>query len=1386
MDARIDQYGKVCAFLLKDNLTRIKMKHKFLLLAALMLAATILFAQSADSQTKPSVNSSHECKYRKGELIVKFSDASGVSIRRNAKGRFTSAQVSQVDAVLQDSLGVFEVEDLMPLTGARVYPRKVRQANGKLRGDRDMSRLCLVYYDTTKVENVDMAIAALEKLDAVEYVEPNYLIYPTDMPESYSMPFTSAHKSIAKTNEEEADTTDYEAIYTQEPLYSQQWGPAAVNLPWLWKQPIIHKKRPVIAIIDSGVELDHPDLRDNIWNNEAEVNGVGGQDDDNNGFFDDLHGYDFVYKTGVITDRLSHGTFCAGIAAAKGDNGLGITGANPNALIMPLVVLDKSNFGTWAWTVQAIDYAVANGADILSMSLGGNCYSQALEEALWKAFIAGKYLVSSAANDNKDIYDYDPLCVRYHSFPAAFKFVLGVEASTPEGSKAGFSNFDSDGPIFSEYDQDGPTFFGDYYNYELRAPGTNIISTHLNGTYQSGAGTSFSTPLIAGGLSRLLQCRDYSSQENLAGLLIQTSDSVTHNVDFKAAYEFDELAVDPALVVTHYTIVDTIAGGNGDGLINPGEIIEIYPTIKCIYGQANGIRVSINRGLNVDTTTLTILKNDAKVGMNLSPGATIRCLEPIIVKVAERCGDGYTIQLYPTIEVDSTETINMASCYAHRLILEVDDKDILRGLLSTEKTIGPDKKHIIDGYYALTDSGVLNIKPGTTILMKNVTALAATRGHINAIGKPDSMIVFTMLDGENERISYIRTNHSDTIKYAIFRGFKSGDGSIFRDMILENCIIEDCGTCGGPYYPYLFDNCELYFCNLNNNDMSGGMGNGGNFMNNVQSYYCNIVHNLHSDIDFVNGWAPTAWSVNNTPHFCNIFGNTKRDGTPIYAAFDNNQDIIQLRMTDPSYFGSADITEVRKGIWDIYQNQGLGEFILDNMLISPAPGAHGVVAKVLVDSVEINNNYRSAPPVGVGTHRFDVVYNRPMDVSINPVVSFGVREPYTQHVVANNAQWSSDSTIYSAEISITGRTLTDGVNTVLIKGGRDNDKFAAIEEEGKRFQLLVQAVGSLSTGLAAEPGLGKVTLTWRTDEEDFDDLMGYNIYRWTEDTIRYDGYWNQENSTWIPSGWKFDTIVVNEYLLDKGSTQYVDFAVTPGKVYYYTIQQITSALTTVPMSNPVSVIPLTSIKGDANGSMAVDVADVVTEVAYLTNQNPQPFIFDAADVNSDSIVNILDVVGTINIITHPEPHANALNIPTAYYYLENGILYVESNVVLGGVQFTFDAEPETMDIRVLEALHGSENVGVWTAENNYMFMAYSMSGKTIGVGKTALLQIGNAELTSIVLSDSQGHNVVASPLVGQGLNGETVHPGINKVIENNSVYIIYGEHKYNILGIEVK
>ncbi|MBR2301804.1 MAG: hypothetical protein IKA41_07650, partial [Bacteroidaceae bacterium] len=427
------------------------------------------------------------------------------------------------------------------------------------------------------------------------------------------------------------------------------------------------------------------------------------------------------------------------------------------------------------------------------------------------------------------------------------------------------------------------------------------------------------------------------------------------------------------------------------------------------------------------------------------------------------------------------------------------------------------------------------------------------------------------------------------------------------------------------------------------------------------------------------------------------------------------------------YFGTADAKKAQLGVFDVnhpYYTQGNVAVNLNAIPQKPWAEAHGIVWKVVVNDYDAQDQFELLPPLGVGKHKFEVYFNRPMDVSVAPTIAMGVRQPYTQTAIAEDGAWSADSLVYTAYLTLDAKNATDGLNRIYVADARDNENFD-IPIENMRFNVQVAVAGSMATGLMVEPGLGKANLTWETDEEDFEDLLGYNIYRYST---------NEE-------GICSDTTIVNSQVLESTEQSFTDYDVVPGTTYYYYIKQITTALSSYSISNVVACTPLTAQKGDANGSMAVDVADVVTEVAWLTNQNPQPFIFEAADVNSDNEVNILDVVGTVNIITKPEQAAIAAVNSTATYTIENGVLYVESPVALGGVQLRIAAERGT-EFTALEGIANFEQMGDWQNDNEYLFLAFSMTGESIASGKQAILKVGDARISDVVLSDVRGSNVL--------------------------------------------
>lgn len=218
----------------------------------------------------------------------------------------------------------------------------------------------------------------------------------------------------------------------------------------------------VIAVIDSGIDFTHPDLMNNQWTNPLpSADG-------------DLHGWDFVADSSEIKDEQGHGTAVAGIIAAEGNNGLGITGVMWRAGLMSLRVLDNTGTGDVANAVEAIDYAVAHGAQVINLSWGTTGESIALKEAIERAIKRDVVVVCSVGNSGQDL-DVTPY------YPASFglKDLIAVGASDNRDQLASWSNWGR-------------------RKVTVAAPGTNILTTQRGGSYWTVTGTSAAAPLVSG------------------------------------------------------------------------------------------------------------------------------------------------------------------------------------------------------------------------------------------------------------------------------------------------------------------------------------------------------------------------------------------------------------------------------------------------------------------------------------------------------------------------------------------------------------------------------------------------------------------------------------------------------------------------------------------------------------------------------------------------------------------------------------------------------------------------------------------------------------------------------------------------------------------------
>lgn len=1363
-----------------------------------------------------------------GELLVKFADGTPLNITNDRDGNFQQTGIKAVDELLASlnsskSLKVLSCERLLPNENPERTLRTTPCYNGADVVERDLSRLCLIRISTPsldKGENPEDFVSTYElieklnELEDVEFAEPNYIAFALGFEqEDNTLLPPPTHSSItpSEPNNEGDKSGGYHntTAYQMSPYYIHQWGIQATNINELWNaDQNNNSERPVIAILDTGVDIEHTDLKDNIWTNPGET--PDNNDNDNNGFNDDIHGWDFVNQTNEIHDFNMHGTHCAGIAAAVGDNYKGIVGANPMAYIMPVTVLQSNGQGSISTLIQGINYAKNNGADVISMSLGTYAYSIALEQALAQAY-QNCVLVGAAGNDGAEI---DKRCNKFSPgpmFPAAFTFVLGVEASqlVPDftafgcGYRACYSNFDCDGHSFSQFGEE------QLYNYELMAPGSGIVSTIPNGKYKYLNGTSMAAPLVAGGVSALLHAKDYPSQEMLWGDLINTASSITGNVDFKACYDAGPAPAQLQFVTLELN--DTLAG-DADYRPDAGEIIEFYPTIRTTWGAADNISYWLEFDENEGNTTLEFLNDGQTIdfGHSLSAYAKSKAANPFRFKVNENVVDGRYINL-----VLKATCPNAQNTLSYPFTIQVENGVELKGMLTEDLTLYPNVHYIVTDNLAIPEGVTLTIKPGTVIKFKDNTKLA-NAGHISAIGTPDSMITFTKTD-----LGYgwqgMSLHYDDTLSYCIISEISSGDivsssftteaynffeellnieGHLCRNFyynksaLLNNTIITN-----NTFYDYLitftinsnivnnsilWNNSLARICNYGSGANFYSKVSFEDFTNNIDNYNNNVLNN----IEIANNPLIHGMSVDNY-YYHNLYANILNNFVKNYYTNDTNQyfdlytcsqELFSTSLGEGCYLGSGRDDIIKSHIWDFdYPLSGtFGQINIDSIGRRPISEAHGIVWKVVVTpensevGYDAQDEFEQLPPLGIGRHKFEVYFNRAMDTSVTPFLSMGVRPPYTQCAISEDGSWNEARDIYTAYLNLDASTVTDGLNRIYVANAKDDEHFE-IPFENLRFNVQVAAAGSMSEGFEATAGIGKVELSWTTDSTYFADHLGYNMYRYQKDS----------------EGNHLDTLLINNELLT--DTTFTDFNVVPGERYYYFYRDMRTNLTESDASKNVSTIPLTAQPGDANGSLNVDVTDIVTVVNYITGDNPQPFVFGAADVNGDGEIDILDIVCIINIINTSDKGGIVTggNEPsaTALYSIVDGILYVDTPVELAGIQVYFNAEDDA-EFEVLPALKDFEQVLQRMDDDRYMFLSFSMVGMKIEAGKHAIMKISNAEVDDMTLSDTNGNSVLAVEQTNTGIEENGIYvmnrPYPNPFNGSITVPYVIGENNGNI------
>jgi len=1109
--------------------------------------------------------------FEPGVVLVKLKDDVQVNQNQLARSVNPSFGIASLDLLnfefeLQTASKVFAQAE------QRSMPKMVQMPQGFIEAP-NLHNIYRLSFDEDI--SVEMMVQAYSEDPNVEYAEPDYLMRMMET------------------------TPD-------DPMYSQQWHHAAVNAPALWDSTTGDTSQ-VIGIIDTGVDWDHPDLAENIWINWVEYHGAQGVDDDGNGYVDDIRGWDWISNDNDPNDDNAHGTHVAGIAAARGNNGIGVTGVSWNSKIMALKVLQSTGYGNSSDVAAAVEYAGNNGATVMNLSLGSYGHSQVLENALAVAY---NTTVEVAAAGNSGLCIGPGRCPDMRAsapmYPGAFSWVLGVQAGDAMGPD-GFSNYDQDGPQGSAYT--------DGYNYELKAPGSGINSTFPNGGYHSLNGTSMASPVVAGGIANILSYEEPVSTELFRAKLINNTG--TH-VDL-----FETLIApepDPVLSYVSHTIVDTCETCDNDGRADAGETIEIWFTVKNYGGYADSVTVSIDFAEFEDTTTATIIDTTGYIGDVSSYGQLTNELDPVKLTIGPNISNnrqiGFNVEL---------NCIGMNALV--QITFTIQNGIELRGVYEELVRLTPDK------YYIVTENVVFDtlvINPGTTIRLNDGTSLFIS-GHLQADGTQDSMIVFT--HNQNGHWNHIKKVAGDAMnfRYCIFEygvGYNySGESLLEGADLVEDCVIR---YCPGSIFKYATSTVNRCLVHENENSYYRVWGTQGKITNNL------VMNNI--------GTADPAVVASSISDLYKIRDNIVLNNGYSFGVANPIWGIFHL---PPNYFGTVDSLRIESLIQDFHEDSYYPVILGDSALSVPPSTAHGFNWKVEVNGVDPQDE--DLDYLGPDTHQFDVYFNRAMDTEYTPFLTFGVDQPYTQHVVNDSALWSADSTIWTAYYTM-GIETGDGINRIRVSGARDDENFE-IPIEDQRFEFVLQAAGAASVQFIATPGIGKVDLEWPPASTD--DALGYNMYR----ALRLN------DSTWASYE------MINDILITDST--YIDFVVIPDSTYRYQYTVLGTDFAESDPSKVISSTPFSAANGDANGDLSVNVLDIISMVSYVLESDPQPFLFDAADLNGDDVVNVLDIIGVINIILGGTPkQVSELPFAEAGVSLNGGELWVSSQLPVAGMQFT--------------------------------------------------------------------------------------------------------------------
>lgn len=590
----------------------------------------------------------------------------------------------------------------------------------------------------------------------------------------------------------------------------------------------------VVAVIDTGVDYTHEDLKDNIWVNTKEIPG-NGIDDDGNGCIDDVYGVDLETGRDSGMDDNGHGTHVAGIIAAA-NNHIGVVGLAYNVKLMPIKAGMASGFFNQSQIAKGILYAYNNGADVINMSFGGSASTIAVQDALETAYTRC-VLVAAAGNDAMPNEDRP---ITAPTYPAALSYVMGVMSVDMSGVESGFTNYDV--AAYSSVE------------YEVYAPGSQILSTIPGNRYATWSGTSMAAPYVSA-MAALLRSA-YPDTNTYPTKFIYGQIAATggrnaiccdpehhgvHNLPkivdiYNALTQLPKPEVSAAdfLVFDDKSLSDQ---NNGDGVIDAGETVALAFTLRNRWGAAKDVTLSLDARsqADIDCPYIEFLTNNVNYGnvgtyASIDYGKTkegtfvtgVDADKSLLVKIADDCPNDYIIALNITVTAKNDLDADDTKVYSSgaTTTLNVRRGTILPSIITEDMTLTKDHYYILPNATLIQEGVTVTVEPGTQLQFW-------TDDPHDAYA--DTAITYLKVDGtllcngtEDAHIRMFPSELMDRYRVQVYRGSK-GTVKLYYTDVVNPYLRADNQSLGITYA----ENCEfsqnyraepLYYRSL-----SGGM-----------------------------------------------------------------------------------------------------------------------------------------------------------------------------------------------------------------------------------------------------------------------------------------------------------------------------------------------------------------------------------------------------------------------------------------------------------------------------------------------------------------------------------------------------------------------------------